>query len=64
LAYIDEAEERFFKEKAGHSFTAKELYDSGYLEYLPIDFQQYDDYGVIYKFDNDIGNYDYIMGAY
>jgi hypothetical protein len=34
------------------------------MDYLPIDFQQYEDYGIIYTFNEDVWNYDYKMWVY
>jgi hypothetical protein len=64
LTYIEEANERYLEEKWRNSWTAKELYNEWYLDYLPVDFQQYDDYWIIYKYNEDYGNYDYDIWWY
>ncbi|MDP2091249.1 MAG: hypothetical protein Q8K30_06665 [Candidatus Gracilibacteria bacterium] len=64
LEYIERAEARYFKDKSKHSLSAKELFEQNYIEFLPVDFQQYKDYGIIYFFNTEIGNYDYKMGTY
>lgn len=64
LVYIEEANDRFFEETWKNSRAANELYDEWYLEYLPIDFQQYEDYGIIYKYNENYWNYDYEIGWY
>ncbi|MFK7780380.1 MAG: hypothetical protein QM490_04475 [Candidatus Gracilibacteria bacterium] len=64
LEYIERAN-KIYEEKNGEpSINAKELFDDGYMDYLPVDFQQYEDYGIIYEYNTDIGNYDYRMGNY
>lgn len=64
LAYIEKAEIKYFADKWEHSYNAQDLFDDWYMEYLPIDFQQYDDYWIIYKFNDDTMNYDYKMWNY
>jgi hypothetical protein len=64
LAYIDLADAKFQLDKQTHSLDAKELYYEWYMDYLPVDFQQYKDYGIIYIYNENVGNYDYKMGTY
>lgn len=65
LEYVSRANKKYEQDHRGeHSATAKELFDKGYIKYLPIDFQQYKTYGIIYEYDSDIQNYDYKMGNY
>lgn len=64
LEYVERAEKRFKADKWINSLSAKELYNQKYLEYLPIDFQQYKDYWIIYYYNKDIWNYDYKMWTY
>ncbi|MBW7954349.1 hypothetical protein H3C61_00850 [Candidatus Gracilibacteria bacterium] len=64
LAYIEEGNKKYLKDKKINAKNAKVLFDDGYISYLPTDFQQYDDYGIIYIFNNETGNFDYEMGKY
>ncbi|MDD2907830.1 MAG: hypothetical protein PHH98_04260 [Candidatus Gracilibacteria bacterium] len=64
LYYIEKNNERYLKDKGENAFDAKILFDNGYLDYLPTDFQQSEDYGIIYKFNYDTNHYDYDMGRY
>ncbi len=64
LEYVERAEAKYFKDKAKHSLSAKVLYDEKYLDFLPVDFQQYKDYWIIYYYNTDIQNYDYKMWTY
>ena len=43
---------------------AAALYEEWYLDYLPIDFQQYEDYWIIYEYNYETKNYDYSMWTY
>lgn len=64
LEYVERADKKFASEKWKHSLSAKELYDQKYMDYLPVDFQQYKDYWIIYYYNKDIWNYDYKMWTY
>ena len=65
LHYIESANELFKKDNSWVSATnAKVLYDKKYIDYLPIDFQQYEDYWIIYEYNKDTNNFDYDMGNY
>jgi len=64
LEYIEIADKLYTKEKWEHSYDALQLQEEWYLDYLPTDFQQYDDYWIIYKYNDDIWNYDYEMWNY
>jgi len=64
LEYIERAEQKFLDKEWMNSVSAQELFDKWYINYLPVDFQQYKDYGIIYYYNNDIKNYDYRMWKY
>lgn len=65
LYYVELANEKYKQDNDWASAKdAKELFDKWYMDYLPIDFQQYEDYGIIYKYNRDTGNFDYDMGSY
>lgn len=66
LMYIETANAQF---EADHpqglpARNAKALFDEWYIDFLPTDYQQYEDYGIIYEYNYDIGRYDYAMGSY
>lgn len=64
LAYIEQANEKYKKDNNKNSNNAKELFEEKYLEYLPVDFQQYKDYGIIYFYNEETKWYDYKMWKY
>ncbi|MDD3302800.1 MAG: hypothetical protein PHN31_04525 [Candidatus Gracilibacteria bacterium] len=64
LLYLDEANKNYFKSTGKNSKNPKELFDNGYIDYIPKDFQQYKDYGIIYQYNEKTGFYDYEMGDY
>ena len=64
LEYIERWNKKYETEKWTYSVSAKELYEKKYIDYLPVDFQQYKDYGIIYYYNTDIKNYDYKMWNY
>lgn len=61
LAYIDAANETYFKETGTNASTTQELFDAKYISFQPTDFQQYDTYGISYVFNPEIGRFDYEM---
>ncbi|PID87465.1 hypothetical protein CSB07_01500 [Candidatus Gracilibacteria bacterium] len=65
LYYLEKANEKFKKNNNGLSArNAKVLFNQGYIDYLPIDFQQYEEQGIIYEYNPDTGFFDYEMGKY
>ncbi len=65
LAYIEQANEEFKKDNNWNpALNAKWLFDDWYIKFLPTDFQQYDDYWIIYEYNKDTKNYDYSMWTY
>ncbi len=65
LYYIEQANKKYKKDNLWVSaLNAKVLYDKKYIDYLPIDFQQYKDYWIIYEYNKDTGNFDYDLGNY
>lgn len=52
--------EKFWK----NSKNASELFQKWYINYLPKDFQQYKDYGIIYIYNNETWTYDTKMWNY
>lgn len=65
LFYIEQANEQFKKDYNGSSARhAKALYDEWYINFLPSDFQQYENYSIIYMYNPKTKKYDYEMGNY
>ena len=64
LYYIEQANKKYFKDTWENAKNAKVLYDKGYIKYLPIDYQQEKDYWIIYKYDKELGHFDYSMWNY
>lgn len=65
LLYIEKANEKFKQKNNGLSArNAQALFEEWYLEFLPTDFQQYGDYGIIYQYNPDTQKFDYEMGNY
>ncbi len=65
LAYIEQANEIFKKDHNWNpALNAKWLFNDWYIKFLPTDFQQYDDYWIIYEYNKDTKNYDYSMWTY
>lgn len=44
--------------------NAQALYQEGYINFLPTDYQQYEDQWIIYQYNYDLKRYDYEMGRY
>jgi len=68
LMYIESANERYVSDNPTETSAkhAKQLFDLWYIGFLPTDYQQYPDewYGIVYKYNDDIWRFDYIMGSY
>lgn len=64
LHYLDEANKEYFKKFAENAVNAKELFDKKFIDYLPVDFQQYETHWIIYQFNNETWNFDYKMWDY
>ncbi len=58
LYYIEKANKKYLKDTWKNAESARVLYDKKYIDYFPIDFQQYDDYGIWYVFDEKIWHFD------
>ncbi len=65
LHYIELADAKYRLEHNNEpSENAKQLFDDGYIDYLPRDFQQYEDYEIIYEYNDETDRYDYSSGNY
>jgi hypothetical protein len=65
LLYLDLANKAYMKREGGKpAENSKVLLDAGLIDREPVDFQQYEDYGIAYEFNEKIGNFDYANAAY
>jgi len=64
LYYIEQANKKYKKDTWENAKNAKILFNKWYIKYLPIDYQQYKDYWIIYKYNEKTGHFDYEMGKY
>ena len=65
LHYIEVTNEKYKLDNSWKSaINAKVLFDEKYINYLPTDFQQYEDYWIIYEYNSDTWFFDYEMGVY
>jgi hypothetical protein len=65
LMYIDKWNELFKEKNNGkNARDAKVLFDEGFIDFLPTDFQQYKDYWIIYQYNPEIEEFDYEMWTY
>lgn len=61
LAYLDSANSKFFNDNKKYAETSNELFEKKYINYIPVDFQQYDTYWIIYTFNKKTWYFDYKM---
>lgn len=64
LLYLENANKEFHKKEGINARNAKHLFEKWYTKILPQDFQQLEEYGIVYEFNKDTGNFDYRMGWY
>lgn len=63
LLYLDQADTRYtekFPEETS-ARTTKKLKEAGIIDFIPTDYQQYTDHGIVYEYNPDIGRFDYEM---
>lgn len=65
LMYLEEADSRYVSDNPDEisAMTTEKLLESWYINFIPTDYQQYEweDYGIIYEYNNEIGRFDYDM---
>ena len=61
LYFLDEANKKFYNQNWYFSSNIEELYEKWFIDYIPIDYQQYDEYWIIYFFNDDTWFFDYKM---
>lgn len=62
LAYLDQANQQYKIDNDGkNAVDWKELLEKWYITFLPTDFQQYEDHGIRYEFNEEIWIFDYNM---
>lgn len=64
LQYIENGNKKYNDETGQNALSAKILYDLKYIDFLPTDFQQYEDHGIIYTFNMETKHFDYEMWNY
>jgi len=65
LYYIEQANKKYKLNNENKSaINAKILFEKWYLDYLPLDFQQLENYGIIYIYNNKTWHFDYKMWKY
>lgn len=64
MAFIENADIKYFSDKKKHARSAKVLFDEWYIDFLPLDFQQEKDYWIIYFYNDTISHWDYKMWKY
>ena len=66
LLYISQANKAFMKDHPDNlpARNAMWLFKEWYIDFLPTDYQQYEEYGIIYVWDYKNKRYDYEMGTY
>lgn len=64
LQYIENANKKYFEINKKNAQNAKELFDKWFIDFLPTDFQQYNDYWIIYIYNDETKNFDYKMWRY
>jgi len=65
LLYIEQADAQYVKDNPEEESAQRtqKLFDEKYIQFIPTDYQQYSDadYGIIYKYNDEIGRFDYEM---
>lgn len=64
IYYLDEANKKYKENFWKNSEFPKDLLNAWFIDYIPVDYQQYEDYWIIYFFNNDVNYYDYKMWKY
>lgn len=66
LLYIAQGNQKFMNDHPQNlpARNAKALFETGYIDFLPTDYQQLPSYGIIYAWDYERGRYDYENGEY
>lgn len=61
LYYIETANNKYFEKFNKNALNTQELKEKWFLEFVPTDFQQYDNRWIIYEFNKDTNKFDYKM---
>ncbi len=64
LQYIENGNKKYFEKNNKNAQNAKILFNEWFLDFLPTDYQQYKDYGIIYYYNTETWNFDYKMWRY
>jgi hypothetical protein len=63
LLYLNQADERFRADypEEESAQNPERLFELWYIDFIPTDFQRYDDYGIVYRFNSEIWGFDFEM---
>jgi len=63
LAYLEEADDRYFNDKKIHASTSSILFQEKYIDYEPLDYQrdEKEQQGIEYYYNIENKNWDYRM---
>ncbi len=65
LMYLEQADQKYIQDYPDEKSakTPERLLETGYIDFIPTDYQQYEDkgYGIIYRYNDDIKRFDYKM---
>lgn len=64
IFYLDNANKKYFEEFWKNSIFPKDLLEKKFIDYIPIDYQQEENYWIIYFFNEELNWYDYKMWNY
>jgi len=53
LAYIEKIDEKYYKDKGKHAYSAKVLEEEKYIKHLPVDYQWAKDFPLNYFYDKE-----------
>lgn len=62
--YLEEANKKYAEKFGKNSSFPKDLLNAWFIDYIPVDYQQEKDYGIIYFYNSEIWVYDYKMWRY
>lgn len=64
LLYLEQADAQYITDFPDEisAMTPERLFELWYINFIPTDYQQHWDYGIIYRYSEDSGRFDYQMG--
>lgn len=55
LHYIETANKKYLQQTGKNAQTPEELFEKKFIDYIPVDFQQNKDTGIMYQYDSETG---------